>query len=534
MINKKSLLYSAILFLIVAMFILSQSRPGNIAIAQESDTAESVVQVESSQEGVAAVAEQNIELEYLSQPPQLTEIQLAQLEEMNLQVNLPGPALPLAEEQIEGPLLETETVINRNARQVPGSPLANGDFSIFRKRSIWSTQAANSRSNVSEVSVAGSGKYMFATGNWWAAKSTNGGKNWTYVNPYSGMSRFCCDQIVMYDKARNLLLWLRMSRFVSGESNLYKILASTNGGASWTAWNFYSPSGEWYDYPHWALSNDFIYLATNSFDNTGGGGWTRTRMLRLPLDSFRDKVTVYYSFHDNFSEFNATPTQGATDTMYWGTHISTSSLRIREWPEDSNTITVYTRTIPAWTSTGRGSADCGHNYNWGGRTDHRILVGWVAKGEIGFMWNVQEGNGFTFPYVNAATFKESDKSYIGRPLVWNPNYCWLYPSMSVNARGDLGMVINGGTTPNLYASIDDDYNGTPPGWEVKWVHSSYARPSDDKWGDYNTSRPNSPTDINWIGGGHTIFQNTCCKASIWFFAFGRQRDSNSYWYWQNK
>jgi hypothetical protein len=151
------------------------------------------------------------------------------------------------------------------------------------------------------------------------------------------------------------------------------------------------------------------------------------------------------------------------------------------------------------------------------------------------MWNVQEGGGFTYPYINAATFNEATKAYIGRPFVWNGSYCWLYPSMAVNSRGDLGLVMNGGAKPNIYASLDDDYNGAPPPWEVLTIATSLKRPSDSKWGDYNTSRPEHPTSVVFRGGAHVIrTQSNCCKASPFVFVYGRERDRRSWADWKFK
>ena len=62
------------------------------------------------------------------------------------------------------------------------------------------------KSNIMESSTAQNGKYAFFTGNWFAARSTNGGINWAYVNPYNGLPDFCCDQVTTFDEARNSVL----------------------------------------------------------------------------------------------------------------------------------------------------------------------------------------------------------------------------------------------------------------------------------------------------------------------------------------
>lgn len=516
--------------LLLLLLILAVGAVNTGALAQGQDPSSGEVAEMSG--GIVEPEAINVPVALEEVPITLSPAQIELIEvEQAYQDRLEVPRPSVSDAPIVGPEMGTETVVSRDARAVPAEPMANGDFALYRKRQIWGAPAG-SRSNVSEVSVLMAGRYGFSTGNWWAAQSWDGGYSWGYVNPYADMSDFCCDQIVMYDKARDLWIWLRMSSLSQnqGQSNQYRISVSTNSGASWTHYNFNSPTNEHYDYPHWALSNDYLWLTTNKFD-WNGGPWTGARMMKLPLDSLRDKIAVSWSFYDDTCCGTIVPVQGATETMYWAGHVSNTQLRIFRWEEDSGTIFWNTPTVPAWTITNRGSANCGNADNWGGRTDDRPLAGWLSRGVIGFMWNVQEGDGFAYPYVNAATFNESDRSYIGRPFIWNPSYCWLYPSVSVNSRGHLGVVVNGGIYPNLYAAIDDDYNGAPSGWEVKWVNSSFALPSDDAWGDYNTSRPSSPTDVAWIGSGHTIWKSTCCDASVWFFSFGRQRDARSYWGW---
>ncbi|MEM1178650.1 MAG: hypothetical protein AAGM22_09925, partial [Acidobacteriota bacterium] len=62
--------------------------------------------------------------------------------------------------------------------------------------------AGGASSVVNEPSVAAVGDYVFYTANWYAAASTDGGENWTFVNPNSGPfpapdgEIFCCDQQV--------------------------------------------------------------------------------------------------------------------------------------------------------------------------------------------------------------------------------------------------------------------------------------------------------------------------------------------------
>ena len=58
-------------------------------------------------------------------------------------------------------------------------------------------------------SVANRGKYLLETGNWFAAKSSDNGSTWAYLDPYTltGAPNFCCDQQVLYEPSRNRMFW---------------------------------------------------------------------------------------------------------------------------------------------------------------------------------------------------------------------------------------------------------------------------------------------------------------------------------------
>jgi hypothetical protein len=83
--------------------------------------------------------------------------------------------------------------------------------------------------------------------------------------------------------------------------------------------------------------------------------------------------------------------------------------------------------------------------------------------------------------------------------------------------------------------IDDDYNGTPPPWEMYLASSSTDAPDDDFWGDYLRVCPFHPSMLNFIGSGYRV---TCGGSSgcAWpsGVVFGRERDQGSWERWHLK
>lgn len=419
-------------------------------------------------------------------------------------------------------------------------PNAPETFTVFRSRAL-APGSGLAQSTINEPSLANSGKYIWYTGNWYAARSTNAGVAWKYVNPYADMPDFCCDQDVVYDKGRDMILWYRQG---TGRPNRYLLSGSLDGGAHWCTYSlnaanyFGNPWGaqDWFDYPHLALSNDHIYITSNMFDNPGN--FQRMILTKIPLDPLRSCAGFGFTWWARSTGWTWTPVQGATDVMYIGDHTDTDTFNICWNVEADNLLSCADRDIDAWTFTDRGDASCpvpdGNDPCL--RLDERINAGWLKEDEdqnrhlLGFFWTVQEGAGFPFPYVNAAVFDPQTLTYLSRPLIWNPDFAWFYAGAAPNARGDLGIatyLAGGGNYVQMYVGIEDDFNGAPPGWEVALVRASNDGPDPDNWGDYLRVRPHSPDGVTWIAGGHTLQGGgTGAFVEPRYVVFGRERDQD--------
>ncbi|MFO0981387.1 MAG: sialidase family protein [Planctomycetota bacterium] len=410
------------------------------------------------------------------------------------------------------------------------------DFIIFTDRAV--TPASASRSNVGEPSHAAAGKYIFYTGNWYAARSTDGGTTWSYINPYADMADFCCDQEVIYDASRDLFLWYRQGVPDGNGRNRFRLGASSDGAATWCFYDIYTEQvnagwiNTWFDYPHIALGTNFLYIATNRFNSAGF--WVETDVLAWPLDAIRFCQGFGYNYFGRTDSFTLTPVQGATVIMYLGSHVDTDTLRIYSWTQGSGSYSWNDINIAAWSGTSRGSAHCPSPDGTDAcqRLDDRINGGWVAQGLIGFFWTVREGGGFSYPYVESATFSQQTKAYMGRPYIWNSAFAWIYGYACPDTRGYLGIAAwlsGGGNYPAYYVGIDDDFNGSPPGWEVALVEAGNDGPNDNKWGDYNRIRQFGGCQRVWTASGH-VLQNggNGANTSPRFAVFGRERERFCY------
>jgi hypothetical protein len=508
-------------------------------------------------------------MEWSAEVPTLTAEQEAQLAYWSERTNLPGPERPgsaLEAAAVAAPAADTATEPPGRAPS-PRAPLAPGDMALFRKNTLGTIDQpipSNFKSNVMESSVGQGGKHVFYTGNWFAAWSYWGGTSWFYANPFSGFGDFCCDQVATYDESRNVMYWLRMGVPNASGVNRFRLGASGDGGGNFCNYDF-TPTNtngtwtnQWWDYPHMQLGSDYLYIAWNMFN--ASDQWTRTVMLRLPLDALRNCAAFQYNYYAVTDWFTFVPVQGADHTMWFASNYALVSpfnrLRIWRWHEDSGSLTFWDRTVTAWNYTGRGQAICNSTTaNWAARTDDRLLSGaryminntdlkYPGRTVLGWWWNVKQGGGFPQPYVDGAAFFEDTLTQVpgaqGRPYIYSGVGCWLYPSFAANKRGDLGFAAHGGfgtvMPPNVYAGIADDYTAAPPGFSVFQVQGSNARPSDNKWGDYNTVRAFLPTGDIWTGASHYIPGSSNCAtcSNPVFFNFGRTRDFGSQGRWYKK
>jgi len=504
---------------------------------------------------VSPVPEQ---IQYLSQPPVMTAAQKKIRDENIDRTHLPGPSI-------------SQSALTAHA-EIPAGPQGGateaqnlvslpGDFVIFKNSPIGGGAPASEISSVNEPSAGSNGNYVFYTGNWYAARSTDGGSTFSYINPYADMPTFCCDQEVIYDPSRDIFIWYRQGVSDANGVNFFKLGISNDNGATWFFYDYYPSNvndtwtNQWWDYPYITLSDNYLYISSNMFNSASS--WTRSVIVRFPLDQLRDHAGLSFDYVDWNDNFNFALVQGAKTTMYWGTHNTNSNFRLFSWNETSGKFSYYDRSIPVWTDTYRNTAHCPSpdGYNWCARTDDRVTGGWIANGTIGFFWNVKEGPGFNYPYINAATFNESTRNYISRPYIYSPNYAWQYGYAAPDIRGNLGIAAfwgGGGYYPNHAVGIDDDLNGVPPAWELVTTNYGTNGPSSNKWGDYIRVRPYVPSRRNWIATGFTQQGGSDkSNADPHYIEFGRERDrivslgeavdnltlpwssgGNAYWYGQ--
>ncbi len=398
-------------------------------------------------------------------------------------------------------------------------------------------------SSINEPSIGQAGKFAFYTHNWYAHRSTDGGQTWTGIDPFVGFPDFCCDQEAVYSTGRNVLIWERMGLVPDGGTqNVIKLGASTNGGGSFCSFDItpaqIGETNAWHDYPHVAVTNRYLWMTTNLFDLTDT--WIKSVVMRFPLSVLSICGSLSYTTWSTNAVFTITPAQGALYTQYFVSHLDTNTERIFYVHQGSGSLLFTDTDIPAWTPTPRGSAHCpiqGGGSNPCARTDDRVSSVFVRRlngqyWQLWEFWNVAEGGGFPLPYVNAATFGTS-LNYIARPNLWSAGTAYAYASGAENERGDVGLNVSSFTSnayPSQVVGLDDDFNGSPPSWEIYTVNTSTGDAGGDFWGDYSRVRSFQPSGNVWVAPGYTS-TGVNGFAVPRYVVFGRNGDLPSFQRW---
>ena len=427
-----------------------------------------------------------------------------------------------------------------------GAPNAPGTFTLFVNNSLGSTIQSNTSGLTGEPTIANAGNIVFATGNWWAAISSDGGQTFSYISPYNefpaSFGGFCCDQMVVYDPSRDIFIWT-LQYVSSGPAgagqNIWRMAVTRPSDAVlgfWWYWDFTSASNTEWDFPGLCLSNDFVYYFTNRGvfnSNSVNDSW----LFRIPLDPISTGSGFGYTFWDfgtiGVGNLSWRCANGSKDVLYAGSHNSTSQIRLLRVPESGTTAFWNDINLSATWPNATHVCPTPDGRDWCGFDDGRIKAGWVGRNTIGFLWNASAGNGFAVPYVEGARITQSSLAYLDRPFIWNSTFAFQYPAAAVNVRGDVGIVVHGSSStvyPGFAVGIDDDFardaGDGPPPWELTYVRFSSQGPNTNRWGDYFSVQPYLPNRLGWTASGTTMqgCGSAGCKETR-YVVFGRERDT---------
>jgi hypothetical protein len=416
------------------------------------------------------------------------------------------------------------------------------DFVLFRNTPLTDAQTGGQTSTVGEPSVANNGREIFLTGNWYASRSLDGAASWSLVSPFNALppvdGGFCCDQVVHYDRSRDVLLWLLQYIEKNGTNALRLAVkrGATLGNDTWLWWDFRPDTtnpawtGQWFDYPDLELSDNYAYITSNVF-GASNDRFTRAVIFRLPLDVLAFGGSLNYRYWTTTQNFALRCTRGARDRMHFASHNTGSQVRVFTWPESQPSVTFKDVNISPWSAQNYASPGP-DGANWLQRVDPRITGAWVANGIIGLAWTAGRQAQRPFPYCRVARINEATMTAAGDADIWNASCAYAYPDTCPNDRGHVGIALfrgGGPLHPGHVVGIWDDYSN---GWQLVATANGTNGPADTKWGDYLACRRHSPDGLTWLASGYTL-QGGGTRDSVEprVVHFGRRRDAPAVTRW---
>ncbi len=385
---------------------------------------------------------------------------------------------------------------------------------IFNTVNLTDFDTNGQTSTVGEPTVSNNGNQILATGNWYASRSLDGGQSWSHMSPFTlfppADGGFCCDQTTIYDPSRDLLIWLLQYIEQNGTNTLRVAVKQgrTLGNDNWNLWDFtpagIDPSwnGEWFDYNHVSLSENYLYAGTNVF-SASSNLFRRCVILRISLDELAAAAGLSFDIFETQHNFSLRCVQGARGSMYFASHNSNSQIRVFRWPENSPDVDEFDIDVTPWFA-GSYSAPTVGGGDWMSRTDPRIMAGWLGRGALGFMWTANQQANRPNPFVRTVRIDEATMSLIDEPDIWNDQIAFSYPSTAVNRFGDVGLSIfagGGNLHPSHVIGTYDDIDGV---WRLSLARQGTHTPSLGKWGDYTNCAEIADDGFTWLAAGYTL------------------------------
>jgi hypothetical protein len=368
----------------------------------------------------------------------------------------------------------------------------------------------NSTSTVGEPTAAVAGQQMFVTGNWYASRSSDGGNNWRHVDPFtmfpSAAGGFCCDQVVLHDARRGLWIWILQYSQVNG-ANVFRLAATHDARLEAGQWHWWdiaprnvdaSWTDAWFDYPDAALTRDNLYVSFNVFNQAGQ--WQRASVMKFPLQALHAGGALNFRHWSTTRNGSLRLTQGADSTMYWGSHNSTSQVRLFAWPDAQTGINWWDVNVTA--STGAISSTAPNGVNWLSRADRRITGAGVSNGLITFMWTAGSGTNRPHPYCRVIQIDASSKQLRAEPDIWSRDRAWAYPATCPNSDGVVGFTAFHGGADRHPGHIVGYRDGNA--WISAYSRQGSHSPNEAKWGDYLSCQRHSPSGRTWVASGYTL------------------------------
>jgi hypothetical protein len=361
--------------------------------------------------------------------------------------------------------------------------------------------------------VARNGDVIFATGNWFAALSGDGGATFRSIDPYTffppAAGGFCCDQSVIYAPSVDLFLWvLQYSEDSSGE-NLQRLAVATTAEVlqgSWSTVDIASTDvagfGDSLDFPDLAVGSNSLYLTTEVFDSSGN--FKESAILRLSLAALAGSGPVGWDLWTSAADFAPRSAQDCGTRYFAASTSTTGSLRVFWADEGSPTLHHSDVAVGTFDDASYASRDPS-GVDWMSDSDDRMLGGALAGGDLWFAWNAGAGGRFALPkpYVELVRIRTSDFALLEQRPLWSPSFAAAFPALSADAGGEVGITFAAGGDTIYPSHAVGLLTGTP---RFEFAAMGAGSPRDRRWGDFLAIRRRQPGGTGFSATGFVLLK----------------------------
>jgi len=176
----------------------------------------------------------------------------------------------------------------------PGVRAATDDLTLVTNTELAQPGQQQLASSVDEPSVAVNGQVLMYTGNWYAARSKDGGQTFQYIDPFTAFPDppnlgYCCDQVVNYIASIDTFVWLLQYGPKSGPQadNIQRLAFAKTADVIAGRWRLFDittlslgVAGQFLDFPDLAVGANSLYVTTNLF--TPDGQSAGAAVVRIP------------------------------------------------------------------------------------------------------------------------------------------------------------------------------------------------------------------------------------------------------------
>ncbi len=402
-----------------------------------------------------------------------------------------------------------------------------------------------------------SGNVILYTFNTKGVLSTNGGTNYSLIDPStifpSAPSKdasgnwldggLCCDQVIQYIPSIDRFIWLMQfcgaatntgGSCLSGVNRVRIASASpqaitNSSGTAWTYWDLLSSTfnlgSTTMDYPDLAVGDNSLYF---SIDAVGTGSF----VARIPLSEIQNSQTInidYTSPSNGSLTYGGHLCQNTGNEIFWAGHKDNSTLRVFSFKEGDSKYYWRDIGISSWPNGIISSIAKDGNTDWlsylGNTFPGNAVLGVARQGNtVWFAWTASSGNGFPRAHIQMVQIDITNYSKKQQVQIWNPDFAFAFPALSVNANNELGMSLMWGGNQNWgnnAVGIWGDF--------IVW----YPELSDTaitRAGDYLACRRASPDATLWDASGYAVKKNSSFTTGflfdVYYIQFGRNSNVN--------